>query len=346
MKQKKNLQLKAGIIITVGMLFASFSFYFYQIFFTPNIQLKKDDFYLHIPTGATFETVKDTLDRHEVLNDKISFYFLSKLTGYSDDIKPGRYLLKSNANNLNTIKMLKRGSQAPVKLTYNNIRLKSELIDKLAQRFEFKSKDLSAILNDEKFAKSNGLDTTTIITLFIPNTYEIYWNITADKFMARIKKEYDKFWSPERESKAAEIGMSKAQVSILASIVEAETSKNTEKSRVAGVYVNRLKTNMPLQADPTIKFAVGDFSLKRIYSGHLATESPYNTYKYTGLPPGPINLPSISSIDAVLNYEKHKYIYFCANSLLNGYHEFAETYDQHRANAESYRKALNRLNIK
>ncbi|HEX8547012.1 MAG TPA: endolytic transglycosylase MltG [Cytophagaceae bacterium] len=346
MKPKKNLQLKAGVIITVGMLFASFSFYFYQIFFTPNIQLKKDNFYLYIPTGATFDAVRDTLNKNDVLNDKVSFYFLSKLTGYTDKVKPGRYLLTSNSNNLNTIKMLKRGTQSPVKLTYNNIRLKSELVEKLSSRFEFSSEELLSILNNEEFAKRNGLDTTTIISLFIPNTYEIYWNTTAEKFMDRIINEYQKFWNGSRDEKAESIGMSKAQVSILASIVEAETAKNSEKSRVAGVYVNRLKSNMPLQADPTIKFAVGDFSLKRIYSGHLATESPYNTYKYTGLPPGPINLPSISSIDAVLNYERHKYIYFCANSQLNGYHEFAETYDQHRENAESYRKALNRLNIK
>ena len=235
--------------------------------------------------------------------------------------------------------------QSPVKLTFNNIRVKSELAEKLSKKLEFKSNDFLNLLKDTSLAKSAGFDTTTIMSMFVPNTYELYWNVTADAFFKKMHGEYEKFWSEERKQKAAALNLSPVQVSILASIVEAETNKNPERPRIAGVYLNRLKEGMPLQADPTVKFAVGDFTLKRI-TGILDYESPYNTYIHTGLPPGPINLPSITSIDAVLNRENHKYIYFCASEALNGYHNFAETYDAHLKNRNKYIKALNKLNIR
>lgn len=346
MNGKKSIQIKAGIIITIGMLFASFSFYAYQLLFTPNVQLEKEDTYLYIPTGATFAMVKDSLDKHEILNDRVSFHFLARLLKYRENVKPGRYLLKKNSNNLTTIKMLKQGRQVPVKLTFNSIRLKTELAEILSKKLEFSSKEFLAIIDDKMEAEKLGLTPNTITAIFIPNTYELYWNISARTFIDKMYAEYKKFWTTERLALAKETGLTPPEVVTLASIVEAETNDNHEKPTIAGVYLNRLKSGMPLQADPTLKYALGDFTIKRIYSGHIAFDSPFNTYMYAGLPPGPINLPSITSVDAVLNYGKHKYIYFCADHQLTGKHEFAETYEDHLKLAAQYRKALDKLNIK
>lgn len=340
------MQFKAAAIITTGMILATFSYYAYQIFFTANLQVDKKDIFLYIPTGAKFKTVTDSLDKNDVINDKISFYFLSKLLKYRDNVKPGRYGIKKGMSNWEALKMLKRGRQTPVKLTFNNIRLPIDLAEKLDVKLEFSEAEFSKLMNNEVTAKKYGFTKETFMCMFIPNTYEMYWNINTGDFLEKMHTEYQTFWNDTRKAKAAKLNLTPVEVSILASIVEAETNKNDEKPRVAGVYLNRLKLKMPLQADPTVKFAVGDFTLKRIYSGHLALKSPYNTYMYTGLPPGPIDLPSITSIDAVLNYEKHNYIYFCAHHDLSGYHDFAATYAEHQVNAEKYRKALNKLKIK
>ena len=340
------MQFKAGAIITIGMMLATFSYYFYQLFFTANIQVDKKETYLYIPTGASFDKVADSLNKYEILNDQMSFYFLSKLLKYREQIKPGKYLLQKNMSNWEAIKMLKRGRQTPVKLTFNNVRLKTDLAEKVDAKLELSASALNKSLSNEATAKEYGFTAETFMCMFIPNTYEMYWTISTKDFLDKMHKEYQKFWNSERTQKAKTIGMTPVEVTILASIVEAETNKNDEKPRVAGVYKNRLNVNMPLQADPTVKFAVGDFSIKRIYSGHLALNSPYNTYMYAGLPPGPIDLPSVTSIDAVLNYEKHNYLYFCAHHDLSGHHDFAATYAEHQLNAEKYRKALNKLNIK
>ena len=346
MSSKKSIQLKAGIIITTGMLFASFSFYAYQLLFTPNVQLEKKDTYLYVPTGADFATVKDSLDKNDVLNDKVSFHFLARLMKYRENVKPGRYLLPKNSTNLTIIKMLKQGRQAPVKVTFNNVRLKTDLADLLSKKLEFTAQDFLNLVNNKELTEQYGFSPNTITAMFIPNTYEFYWNITAKTFLEKMHGEYEKFWNSKRLALAKETGLTPVEVVTLASIVEAETNDNKEKPTIAGLYLNRLRTGMPLQADPTLKYALGDFTIKRIYSGHIAFDSPYNTYMYTGLPPGPINLPSITSIDAVLNYSKHKYIYFCAHHDLNGRHEFSETYEDHLKLAAQYRKALDKLNIK
>lgn len=340
------MQFKAGAIITIGMLLATFSYYAYQIFFTANLQVDKKDTYLYIPTGASFDTVADSLNKNEILNDQMSFYFLSKFLKYRENIKPGKYLLKKNMSNWEAIKMLKRGRQTPVKLTFNNIRLPADLAEKLDAKLEFSAAEFLKLLSSEPVAKGYGFSAETFMCMFVPNTYDMYWNITTKDFLDKMHQEYQDFWNESRTAKARSMNMTPIEVSVLASIVEAETNKNDEKARVAGVYVNRLKINMPLQADPTVKFAVGDFTIKRIYSGHLALKSPYNTYMYAGLPPGPIDLPSITTIDAVLNYEKHRYLYFCAHHDLSGHHDFAVTYAEHQLNAEKYRKALNKLKIK
>lgn len=342
----KNINLKAGIIIFATIVLSSVSFYAYQVLFAPNILLDKEEGYLYIPTGATFENVKDSLESKGVLHDRLSFMFLSKLSGYVNKIRPGRYLLKSGDNNWNTLKKLYSGRQDPVKITFNNIRLKEEFAGKMGAKLEFTPEQLLAKLSDNAYLKTIGLDSANVMCLFIPNTYEMYWNITAETFLDKMYQEYDKFWTEARKEQAQALGLTPQQVFILASIVEEETKQQDEKSTVAGVYYNRFKSGMKLQADPTVKYAVGDFTLRRIYSGHLTVDSPFNTYMYKGLPPGPICLPTVKTIDATLNVEKHDYLFFCADISKPGYHKFTKTFQDHVGVANEYRTNLNERKIR
>lgn len=342
---RKKYRLRQ-IMVLAMLLFVCFSYYIYQILFTPNFQWQKEDAYLYIRNGADFKEVLDSIKKNEMLQDVKSFAFIAKLAGYQENVKPGRYLIKSNTNNIKVVRMLRNGKQEPVRLTFNNIRLKEDLAEKVGSKFYFSADSLMMLLKDPATAMRYGFDTSTFMSMFIPNTYEIYWGTTSTAFLDKMHKEYEKFWTKERLDKAKSIGFTPVQVSTLASIVEAETNQQSERSRIAGLYINRLNINMPLQADPTVKYAVRDFSLKRVYQVHTQFDSPYNTYKYTGLPPGPINLPSIASIDAVLNYEQHKYLYFCASSDRIGYHDFTETYKDHINNAIKYRKYLDKEKIK
>jgi UPF0755 protein len=238
------------------------------------------------------------------------------------------------------INMLRLGEQFPVNVVFNNIRLKTEFAKKISLQLEADSAGIMQVLNDSSYQAGLGLDTETALTLFIPNTYEFFWNTDAMQFMERMRRENRIFWDGEREQKAEGIGMSKAEVVILASIVEKETNKNDEKATIAGVYLNRLKRGWLLQADPTLVYASGDFGLTRVLNVHKNIDSPYNTYKYGGLPPGPICIPSIASIDAVLNAEDHEYLFFCAKDDLSGYHVFARSITQHNRNARKYRRAI------
>lgn len=335
-------------IILLSIIAPIVSFYLWQIFRTPNLNTKSDkDYFLLIPSkSATFETVLDSLKQNKILQDELSFRFLSKLLKYPDHVRPGRYKIRPDAGNYEVIKSLRSGNQTPVKLTFNNIRLKTELIGKVGTRFEFDSTEFGNLLRSDSATRFYGFTPETILCMFIPNTYEVYWNTTPQKLLGRMKSEYDKFWTSERQAKAKNLGLTPVQATILASIVEAETKKADEKPRVAGVYLNHLAVNEPLRADPTVIFAIGDFGIKRLLHNQLTYKSPYNTYINTGLPPGPINLPETSSVDAVLNREVHKYMYFCASPELNGYHIFAETYQQHLDNAKRYQEALNKLGIK
>jgi UPF0755 protein len=331
--------LFAGVIM-FSVLVVSFVFYFYQIIFTPNLQVDKPDRMLYIPRNASYQTVVDSLQHNRMLNELVSFSFLAKVLGYQEQVKPGAYLIKANSTNLQAIRMLRSGAQTPVKLTFNNIRTKGELAEKLSSRIEPDAGELLAMLNNPDTVANYGFDTTTIITMFIPNTYELYWNTSAPAFFKRMHKEYQAFWTEERKAKAASIGLTPVQVAVLASITEAETKKRDEMPRVAGVYKNRLDKNWKLQADPTVVYAVGDFSIKRVRRGHTEYDSPYNTYMYEGLPPGPINIPSITALDAVLNYERHNYMFFVAREDFSGYHTFAVDYNTHLRNARIYQKAL------
>lgn len=340
--------IKIGLFIALAVIITTFTFYFWQIFKTPNLLVdKEENFVLLIPENATFTTVMDTLKKHDVVHDHISFRFLSRFLNYQDEVKPGRYIIKPKSSNAEVIDKLKEGKQDPVKLTFNNIRLKKDLVNRIGPKFAFGEQQLSDALNNPEITHKYGLDTNTIISMFLPNTYDIYWTTSTEKFLDRMHSEYKKFWNESRLAKAEEIGLTPVQVAVLASIVEEEQGrKPDERPKVAGLYINRLRANMPLQADPTVKYALQDFGIKRILLGHLTIDSPYNTYKYTGLPPGPIRIADLKSVDAVLNYEKHDYIYMCAKADLSGYHAFSNNYNEHLKNARLYQMELNKLNIK
>ncbi|MGV3587630.1 MAG: endolytic transglycosylase MltG [Adhaeribacter sp.] len=346
-KIKKKPTSKFRVILAVfAVLFVSFSYYAYQIVYTPNVDTKGDRAYIRIPEGASFEQVMDSIDRKKVIIDKLSFRFMAKLMDYPELVKAGHYELKNNYTNYQLISDLRAGRQSPVKLTFTNIRVKKDLTRKLSEDLSATQTELDSLLSDEKYVQALGFDTTTVLTMFIPNTYELYWNTNAQELVKRMKKEYDAFWTTQREERAKALGLTKTQVSTLASIVQAEQSQHAdERPRIAGVYLNRLEKGMPLQADPTVVYAIGDFTIRRVLNVHLRTDSPYNTYKYKGLPPGPINLPSIRSIDAVLNPEHHDYIYFCAKEDFSGYHSFARNETEHLRNARRYQAALNERNI-
>ena len=244
------------------------------------------------------------------------------------------------------LRKLKNGHQEPVRLTIPESRTTDKLAGALSRKLMMDSLALSILFKDPTLCAKMGYDTATIVCLFVPNTYEVYWNTSIENLLNRMKKEHDKFWNKDRQAKAAALGLNPNKVCTLASIIDEETSNNPEKPMIARMYMNRLEKGMPLQADPTVKFALKDFALKRIYHNMLNTESPYNTYKYAGLPPGPIKVASVAGIDAVLNAPQHQYLYMCAKEDFSGTHNFASSYSEHLRNAAKYAKALNERGIK
>ncbi len=333
------------IIIFFAIAFIVVGIRAYQLYryvFNENV---KHEYVLLIPENATYKQVTDSLKINDVLINYKAFKWVSKKKSYRDSVKPGRYVLKKGMNTNQIVNMLRGGLQQPVDVTFNNVHFKEELAGKVSQYIEADSLSILNLFSDKKKIEEYGFTPETFRVMFIPNTYEFYWTTTADEFADRMHEEYEHFWNEQRRKKAEEINLTPAEVSILASIVQSETAKKDELGRVAGLYINRLKRGQLLQADPTVKYAVGDFSLKRILNSHLQIESPYNTYKYAGLPPGPINFPEISSIDAVLNYEKNNFIYMVAKPDFSGYHNFSSTLAQHNRNAAAYREALNENKI-
>ncbi len=242
--------------------------------------------------------------------------------------------------NREVLNMLRGGNQVPVRVSIHNVRLTSDLAEKVTRNLSITREEFSAALVSFTMSNKYGFNADNILTMFIPNTYEMYFNTAADKVVDRFYYEYEKFWNEERVAKANSIGLTPVEVSILASIVQAESVKKDEAPIIAGLYINRLKQGIALQADPTLVFAVGDFTLKRVLNEHKEIDSPYNTYKYPGLPPGPINMPEIASIDAVLNYQVNDYIYMCAREDFSGYHNFTASYNEHLRNAQKYQQAL------
>lgn len=262
------------------------------------------------------------------------------------NIRTGCYLIAPDDKAMNVYCMLRNGAQTPIMLTVPRTRTMDRLAGKLAAKLMLDSTEIANALYDSTTCSQYGYTTATIPSLFIPNTYEVYWDMSLQGLMKRMKREHDTFWNEERRQKAASMDMTETEVATLASIIDEETANNGEKPMIAGMYINRLRIGMPLQADPTVKFAIGDFSLRRIYNEHLKMDSPYNTYRNAGLPPGPIYVPSIAGIDAVLNHKEHDYLYMCAKEDFSGTHNFAATYSEHLKNARRYARALNERNIR
>lgn len=332
------------IFITGTTLITVFTLTFVFIFFIPNIHTQEKS-YLYIPDNSSFSDVVSILNNEAKVTSLFTFKNAATLLKYSNRIKPGKYELQNGMNNFQLIRILRSGRQTPVKLTFNNIRTKEQLAARLSKQLMADSVSILGLMNDSAFLKTYGLNPNTAIALFIPDTYEVFWDLDANELFARMSKEYNRFWNDDRKAKAAQIPLSLVEVSTLASIVEEETNGKSERPMVAGLYINRLKVDMPLQADPTLKFAVGDFSIKRLTLQHILYISPYNTYRNHGLPPGPIRVASANGIDAVLNYNKHNYLFMCAKETLNGEHNFAVTYAEHQLNAKKYQKALDERKI-
>jgi len=326
-----------GILVFTGYLF-------YKNVFRPI-----DTVYpviIYVPTGTDINGVCDTLQKYGLVEHPKLFFTLADKKNYTNKIKPGRYVITKPISLNNLINLLRSGSQSPVLVRFNSgIRTVEKLASQMTKNLEINADSVINLLNNNDFVKSLGFNKATILSMFIPNTYEVYWNISAKELIFRMKKEYEKFWAGERDSKAHKIGMSRIEVSTLASIVCKETLKNDEKPVIAGVYINRLKKGIPLQADPTVIYANKAWTAKRVTTPMLQVDSPYNTYRRKGLPPGPICIPDIASIDAVLNYKKHNFLYFCAKEDFSGYHNFAVTLSQHLQNARRYQRALNKLKI-
>ncbi|MDX1942584.1 MAG: endolytic transglycosylase MltG [Saprospiraceae bacterium] len=332
---RTKLLVLLAIIIAAGI-------FVYSKIFGGGVPFTLDDYYVKIPTGATFEQVLDSLTaKGFVKNDQV-FIMLSERMKYKrDPMRSGRFELKPGWSMIQVIRHLRGGTQAPVDVVFTNERLVENVAAKAARFIEPDSLMILTLLQDDNYLQSIGYNRDNLMSLFIPNTYEMYWNSTPQEFVDRMIKEHDAFWSKEnRREKAEALGFTPAQVYTLASIVEKETNQNSEKKRMAGVYINRIKLDMPLQADPTAVFARRDFDTKRVTDYHTKFDSPYNTYMYKGLPPGPICMASISSIDGVLNAEEHDYIFFCAIGDDSGLHAFAKTNAQHEQNVAQYVRNL------
>lgn len=343
-----NLKKLIAIVAVSGLVIAGIiAAYVYNQAFTANTTFNQKEVFVYIPSGATYEEAKEELSPFISNMDK--FDFVAEQRKYSTNVKSGRFKLKQNMTSFDIIQALR--SNLPVKVAFNNQESLEKLAQRLSSEIEPDSLQLIKAFTDVDFLKENEIDRENALSLFIPNSYEFYWNTSAEKFANKLAKEYRKFWTDSRKQKAANLNLSPQHVSVLASIVQKETAKVSERPRVAGVYLNRLKTGMPLQADPTVIYAIkkksGDFDqvIKRVLHADLIIDSPYNTYKYAGLPPGPITMPDISSIDAVLNAEKHDYLYFCASPDKPGYHAFASNYTQHMINARKYANWVNKLGI-
>jgi UPF0755 protein len=325
---KKIVGLASVVVITAAMVFG---YVLYRNIFSNNVAFSDNELYVLVPTGSKFDDL------------------IKIVTPLVKDIN-GRFLFKKGMSSYDMITSLRHN--IPLNLAFNNQESLEKLVSRVSSQIEIDSTTLINSLRDSIFMKENGFDKETILGMFIPNTYEIKWNTSAEKFRDKMAKEYHKFWNEDRLAKAKELGMTSQQVITLASIVHKETVKTDERPRVAGVYLNRLKLEMPLQADPTIIFALkrrdNDFNqiIKRVFQGDLTINSPYNTYVNIGLPPGPIAMPDISAIDAVLNAEKHDYIYFCASVERFGYHDFAVTFAQHGENAKKYREWIANQGVK
>ena len=340
---KKNKKILVGCLLAAILLGIAGIAHIYYYFFAQPFQIT-DTTYIYIDRDDDVDSVYHKII--EVGNPKQMHGFESLVRHQGYNVKTGRYAIKPTDNMRYLHRRLSMGYQTPIKLTVGSVRTLDRIARNTARQLMVDSCEIANILNDTAYISKLGFTPETLPALFIPNTYEVYWNMSAEDFMQRMLKEHKAFWNEKRLKQAEAIGLTPIEVATLASIVEEETANQAEKPMVAGLYINRLKKGMLLQADPTVKFSLHEFGLKRILFKHLEVNSPYNTYKYAGLPPGPIRIPSYQGLESVLNYTKHNYIYMCAKEDFSGTHNFAVTSAQHAANARKYQQALNRRGIR
>jgi UPF0755 protein len=326
MRKTKLLYFLSGLALLVFIII----FLVYRNIFGISIKAEKKNQVIFIPTGSSYKQVLDTLESNLIIKNRKVLEWVSDKKHYPTLIKPGRYVIDKDLSYNGLINLLRSGRQTPVKITFQNIRTLNQLAGKIGRQIETDSSQIVSFFSDDSNFISDGFRKENIIALFIPNTYKFYWNTDAGGLYVRMLKEYRLFWNDQRLIQAKEKGLNQKEVAILASIIDDEVAKTDEKPRIAGVYLNRLKRGIPLQACPTIKFALNDFTITRVLYKHLQTNSPYNTYRHRGFPPGPIGCPSIEGIDAVLNAEQHDYLYFAAKADFSGYHHFSRTLNEHQ----------------
>ena len=343
--KRKAIYILSSLTILFILAAAGIAYIGYKAIMAPTVQ-GQHTVYIQIYPHDNSGSVEDKLVEVAEFKTMKAFSPLMQYYKYDAHVKPGNYAIRPGDSMRDICLRLLSGNQTPVKLVLPPVRTIDRIAGAVGKQLMTDSTSIALLLTNKELIDSLGFTKETFPALFIPNTYEVYWTMTPEQFIARIVKEYGRFWNAERKAKAQALGLTPIQVSTLASIVDEETNKNDEKPLVAGLYLNRLKRGMLLQADPTVKYAHGNFALRRILLAHLTIDSPYNTYKYAGLPPGPIRIPSMSAIESVLNPAKHNYIYMCAKEDFSGYHNFATTLTQHNANARRYQQALNQRGIK
>ena len=339
-KKKKS---KLGLYVVLVILAAGLLLLFKV--FGPNTGSFTHGEFLYVRTGSDYERLKSALEQGGFVSDMLSFDLLARQAKIPEHVHAGKYRIKQGMSNFNMIRMLRSGRQTPVKLVINRLRTKQDFINLISANLEADASAMSQLLADPSYLSEFGLDTNTAMCAIMQDTYDFFWNTSADKAFRKIEKNYARFWNADHKKQAQSQGLTPAKVIIVASIVDEETNLADDKPKIASVYLNRLKKDMRLQADPTVKFAVGDFTIRRIAGAMLSNPSPYNTYLYEGLPPGPICTPAVSSIEAVLQAPKTTYLYFCAKEDFSGYSNFASTYDEQLKNARAYQKALNARGI-
>ena len=343
--------LRGGFLL-FAFLATSFSYYFYQAFFTPNVDTKNHPVFVRIHPGQSYRATMDSIEGTGAIIDRLSFNFVARRMQYDNLVKPGLYEIRDGETNRELINRLRKGEQSPVQLVIRPVRLRRQLTARLDREFAGRPGEFDSLLRSPDYVRGLGLgmDTTTVLSLFLPDTYEAWWTTPPASVIQKLKAAYERYWTPQRRQKAEALGLTPVQVSTLAAIVQGEQQLHLdEQPRIAGVYLNRLRRGMLLQADPTVVYAVGsrtgDFLIRRVTGEMLRTDSPYNTYRVKGLPPGPILLPTKEALNAVLNAEDHNYLYFCAKEDFSGYHNFAATPAEHTANAHRYRAALDQRGI-
>ena len=341
MEKKKIIIGTFVALILIGAACAGTVYYY---LFAPQFHPKKT-VYIYIDRDDTADSIYNKVEQQGHPRSFTGFRWMAQYKKYSENIHTGRYAIRPGENVYHVFSRLYRGYQEPTNLTVGSVRTLDRLARSVGKQLMIDSTEIAGLMNDSAFQQKLGYNKETLPCLFIPETYQVYWNMDTEDFLARMTKEHDRFWNPSRRAKADSLGMTPAEVATLASIVEEETNNRQEKPMVAGLYINRLRAGIHLQADPTVKFSLQDFSLRRITNAHLEFPSPYNTYLNAGLPPGPIRIPTPAGIDAVLDYTRHNYIYMCAKEDFSGTHNFASTYAEHMQNARKYWNALNKRKI-